>query len=167
MSRGPGRIERAIHDLFDKHPEGAWTTADLCRLIYPAANRVEKKHRVAVIRAAKTITDKTGDRYRDWHMWRAGVTGRTVTLFNYTSVMSYGLARLKCETSWFNRTEDELLEQLRPGGDHHELVIPGGSWDSHVRQYIAARDGDQETADKLAAEQEREIAALFSGFRKS
>ena len=41
MSRGPGRIERALYDLFEEHPEGAWTTADLCRLIYPTANRVD------------------------------------------------------------------------------------------------------------------------------
>ena len=114
MSRGPGRVERAIHDLIDKHPEGAWTTADLCRLIYPTDSRVEKKHRVAVIRAAKTITDKTGDRYRDWHMRRAGVAGRAVALFNSANVMSYSLARLKCESSWFNRTEEQLLKSYDP-----------------------------------------------------
>ncbi len=42
MSRGPGRVERAIYNLIEDHPDGAWTTEDLCRLIYPTANCVEK-----------------------------------------------------------------------------------------------------------------------------
>lgn len=167
MSRGPGRIERAILDLIDKHPEGAWTTEDLCRLIYPTANHVEKKHRVAVIRAVDTILGKAGDQHCDWHMRQAGVGGRAVALFNSASVMSYSLARLKCESGWLNRTEEQLLKQLQPGGDHNKLVIPGGAWDSHTRQYIAERDGDQETVERLEAIHEREMAALFSGFRKS
>ena len=75
MSRGPGRIERAIFDLFEEHPEGAWTTADLCRLIYPTANRVEKKHRVAVLRAMDKVIDKKGDQHRDWGWFYFGLKG--------------------------------------------------------------------------------------------
>ena len=81
MSRGPGRIERAIYDLFADHPEGAWTTEDLCRRVYPTANRIEKKHRVAVLRAVKTIMGKTDDDkayygFVDWRLLPAGSTGR-------------------------------------------------------------------------------------------
>ena len=173
MSRGPGRIERAIYDLFEGHPEGAWTTEDLCRLVYPAADRIEKKHRVAVVRAMKTILAKTGDQHRDWTCWQAATTGSTLVLFNNANVMSYGLARLKTDNypryvctphsnSWLQKTEDELKAFLEPGGKDHGRVVPGGAWDQHVRMYIAERDGDQETAQKLAAEQERRLAAIFS-----
>ena len=167
MSRGPGRIERAIHDLFDKHPEGAWTTEDLCRVIYPTANRVEKKHRVAVIRAMKKIAGKADDQYRDWLSLVASSTGRTWVLHNFTNVMSYGLARLKADNGWNPKTEEKLLERLQPGGRDHHLVIPGGAWDRHVRKYIAERDGDQETAEKLAAEQDLALQVATAGIRQA
>ena len=51
-----------------------------------------------------------------------------------------------------------MLKRLQPVGDRYEYVIPGGAWDRHVRGYIAKRDGDQVTAEKLAAEAQR-IAA--------
>ncbi len=82
------------------------------------------------------------------------MTGRTLVLFNYGNVMSYGLARLKSDNGWLHRTEEELLEQLRPGGRDHDLIVPGGHWDRHVRAYMAERDGDQETAQKLRDENE-------------
>ncbi len=178
MSRGPGRIERAIHDLFDQHPEGAWTTEDLCRVIYPTANRTEKKHRVAVLRAMKKIAGKTDALCRDWICWQAETTGRSLVLFNHANVKSYSLARLKldfcnCYASVrvraYRRTEEQLLEQIQPGGRCHDHVIPGGAWDRHVREYIAKRDGDREIAEKLAAEaqriaaeQDRALAAIFN-----
>ena len=172
MSRGPGRIERAIYDLFEKHPEGAWTTEDLCRLIYPTANRVEKKHRVAVLRAVKTIMDKTDDRYRDWTCWQAETTGRSLVLFNHANVMSYALARLKlnfCNSyasvrtrAYRRETEEGLLEKLQPGGRNHDYIVPDGAWDRHVRSYIAERDEDQATAERLRAIDEREAAAWLS-----
>ena len=168
MSRGPGRIERAILDLFEEHPEGAWTTADLCRLIYPTANRVEKKHRVAVLRAMDNVMDKEDACHRDWDWFCFGFNGATARVFcNFANVMSYSLAKAKScnDRRWRDGerrtlTEEELLKSLQPGGDYHEYVIPGGTWDRHVREYIAKRDGNQETAEKLAAEQERENAVL-------
>ncbi len=164
MSRGPGRIERALYHLFEEHPEGAWTTADLCRLIYPTANRVEKKHRVAVLRAMDKVIDKKGDQHRDWGWFYFGFKGAAArVLCNYANVMSYSLAKLNSMNAktwvgeeWRTRTEEELLERLQPGGDHHGYIIPGprGHWDRHVRMYIAKRDGDQETADKMKYEQD-------------
>ena len=97
MSRGPGRIERAIYELFDQHPEGAWTTEDLCRVIYPTANRTEKKHRVAVLRAMKKIAGKTDALCRDLTCRQAETTGRSLVIFNHANVMSYSLARLKVD----------------------------------------------------------------------
>ena len=167
MSRGPGRIERAISDLFEEHPEGAWTTAELCRLIYPTANRVEKKHRVAVLRAMNKIIGKKGDEHRGWGWFYIERRGTSRVLANFENVMSYGLARLKASNGpWHPKTEEELLEQLRPGGDKYDLVVPGGAWDRHVRKNIAERDGDQETVEKLAAQQNRELAMLGMSLRR-
>lgn len=158
MSRGQGRIERAILDLFDKHPEGAWTTEDLCRLIYPTANRAEKKHRVAVLRAVKTIMDKADNQYRYWVWSRGGTIGGTRVLFNCANVMSFGLGYLKRHNTrrwdgidWVPDSEEELLERLQPGGDDHRNVVPGGIWDQAVKIWTAHRDDDQKIAEKVAA----------------
>jgi len=45
MSRGPGRIERAIAAILDAESDNAFTTEDLCERVYRGVNRVEKKHR--------------------------------------------------------------------------------------------------------------------------
>lgn len=86
MSRGLGRIERAIRTLFAADPDMAYTTEDVCAACYPGANEwkvedklhgielrwgVERKHRVAVLRAAKKLIASDPD-------WR-------------------------CRSSWFNR----------------------------------------------------------------
>lgn len=55
MSRGPGHIQRSILSLIDSDHDGAWTVGDICRHVYAGANRVEKKHRVAVARALRTV----------------------------------------------------------------------------------------------------------------
>ena len=61
------------------------------------------------------------------------------------------------------------FRQLQPDGRCYGRTIPGGAWDRHVGEYIAKRDGDQETAEKLAAEaqriaaeQDRALAAIFN-----
>ena len=50
MSKGPGRVQRAILALIEAEPHGAWTTADLCRLIYADDRPLTKARRVAVLR---------------------------------------------------------------------------------------------------------------------
>ena len=52
MSRGFGRVQREIVALFEVDPDGAWTTTELCKRIYPV-QEVEKRHRVAVARALR------------------------------------------------------------------------------------------------------------------
>jgi hypothetical protein len=54
MSRGPGRIQQEIAALIAANPDGAWTTADLCRHIYEVKT-IEKKHSVAVARALRSM----------------------------------------------------------------------------------------------------------------
>jgi len=37
------------------------STSDLCQKVYPGANRIEKKHRVAVLRAMRKLASKRDD----------------------------------------------------------------------------------------------------------
>jgi hypothetical protein len=55
MSRGPGRIQRAVIALIESDPDGVWTTAEICRRVYPDARGVAKKHRVAVLCALRRV----------------------------------------------------------------------------------------------------------------
>lgn len=58
MSRGPGTVERRLQQLFERHPSGVFTTETLCRRVY-RVSVVEKKHRVAVLRALKNLARRT------------------------------------------------------------------------------------------------------------
>jgi hypothetical protein len=59
MSKGPGRVMRAVADAIEAVP--VLTIVELCRAAYPAASRIEKKHRVAVIRAVRTLARDRSD----------------------------------------------------------------------------------------------------------
>jgi DNA (cytosine-5)-methyltransferase 1 len=60
MSRGRGRIERAIAAAFEAEPRRAFSVEALARIAYPDIEGVEKRHRVAVIRAAENIARRMG-----------------------------------------------------------------------------------------------------------
>ena len=55
MSKGPGRVSRAIEAILEAEPDNAFSVEDLCDRVYPGINRVEKKHRVSVLRAANLV----------------------------------------------------------------------------------------------------------------
>src|SRR5215831_5653678 len=89
MSRGLGHVQRAIVAYFEVEPDNAFLLSELCERVYHGVNRIEKKHRVAVARAAKAI--KTLD-----HMKRETLGGELV-FYDPLNVMSYAMARLKSD----------------------------------------------------------------------
>ena len=78
MSRGPGRIERAITTAFGAEPKRVFTTEDLCRYVYRHLPRIEKKHRVSLLRAAKRVLE----REPNWQMARTHSPGAPLIFFN-------------------------------------------------------------------------------------
>ena len=171
MSRGPGKIERAIRQLMAAEPTGAWTVEDLCERVYAGINRVEKKHRVSVLRALRRAVRDDAD----WALWTSEGIGGRVVLVNRTNVESYGLARLKTDflahyrsndrrtpLHWIH-TEDDLRRELAPGGRDHHLIQPGGAWHRHVQMNIAERDGETEKLALLTAEQDAEVVSSLAG----
>lgn len=97
MSRGPGRIERAIERIMDAEPDSAFTVGDLCWRVFPAIQAVERKHRVSVLRAIEKVTARSEG-------WRVGLTGNgrkgaPVALYNSRSresvacLLAHGLRR--------------------------------------------------------------------------
>lgn len=61
MSKGPGRIMRAVMAAADAERGKPLLVQELCHRVYPQAAATEKKHRVAVIRAMRALLRERGD----------------------------------------------------------------------------------------------------------
>lgn len=170
MSRGPGRIERAIAAILDTEPDNAFTTEDLCDRIYSGINRTEKKHRVAVLRAAANLMKRrdTVDCFR----WSA-----SCAYYNRLSVLAYAMARLKADPMehyrskdvyrWNSTSEADLQATLAETGNNHRLIVPGGAWWRHTQHAVAeleaTRAGDTERLERVRAEAKAENEAALAG----
>jgi hypothetical protein len=181
MSRGHGKVQRAILATFAAEPDNAFLLSELCERIYPGHNRIDKKHRNAVARAAKAIPSID-------HMKRETL-GSELVFYDPLNVMSYAMARLKSDsigpgaayrnndyrpverriwhgrdiTSWrqYDISSDQIFrEMLAPGGDHHKYVVKGGAWWRHTELCKAQARGDEGTAARLQAEIDANLAAI-------
>src|SRR5262245_59130288 len=106
MSKGPGRIQRAISAAFEAEPDNAFTTLELCEHAYPDDDGPgwKTKHRIAVLRAAKKILQLD-------HMETKALGGQLV-FYDCFNVMSYAMARLKAD-SFNNYGNEDLRCQSR------------------------------------------------------
>jgi len=183
MSRGHGKIQRAILAAFEAEPDNCFLLSELCERVYPGLNRIDKKHRNAVARAAKAIPSIDH--------WKREVLGSELVFYDPFNVMSYAMARLKSDrigpgaayrnndyrpvkkktwhghdiTSWrqYDITSDEIFrEMLAPGGDDHKHVVEGGAWWRHTEMRKAQARGDQDTVARLQAEADAELELLAS-----
>jgi hypothetical protein len=170
MSRGPGKIQRAVIAVFEAEPENGFLLSELCERVYRGINRVEKKHRVAVARAAHGIP---------WlaHMKRDTLGGELV-FYNPASVVAYGIARLKGDNfgryerntdprvSWRQpKSENDLRESLLPEGSHHKYIAEGGAWRRFAAMEHAKLIGDIATCERLEREQKAEMDKLTEEVR--
>ena len=78
LSRGPGYVVRAIKAAFDAEPTRVFTVEDLYAHVYGRTNKIEKKHRVSLIRAAKRVLQRESD----WRMIRSRSPGAPLLFFN-------------------------------------------------------------------------------------
>jgi hypothetical protein len=166
MSKGPGRIQRAIKALFEAEPDNAFTTTELCERVYGVKD-TGKRHRIAVIRAAKTIPGLDH--------WAGENLGKQLVFYDPLNVMSYAMARLKsgflenyrnadprCPPHWKTDTEADLRAKL--GNDEYrKLICEGGSWWLHTEISRAKARGDQKRAAQLQAQADENWEVILSG----
>lgn len=150
MSRGPGRVERAIEAAFRENPATTFSAAELCLIAYPGINRPEKRHRVSVIRAADKVASRLHWRYR--HAERPG--GENV-YFNLLNVRSYAFGKLRCALAPNYIRLSDLEERVdNPDAYRSEWAKcqPGGVWWRHVEIHRADILGDADESALLREE---------------
>ncbi len=155
MSRGPGRIERAIENTL-RDADRSYSTDELALIAYPGIATVEKKHRVVVLRALKNIADNK-KRLRLW-LWRDfNAQGRHFHL-NFDSLRAYvhGWLRIDYLTHTCSLADLDLM-LLEP--DMQILLSPGGYW--WVEHNLQWHQYYEEKATTDAAEQKRLHDAHF------
>lgn len=171
MSKGLGHVGRAVLAAFEDEPDNAFTTEELCERAYPltAHHLSERKQRVAVLRAVKTLMrhhpDLGVEAFREF-MARGG----PCAFYRQCNVLSYAMARLKTDEIWMRRynnrkSEAQLRAKLMPGGRHYEYVQPGSAWARHTAMAIAKRDGDHAALKRLEAEQDDAMNSHAEGVR--
>ena len=128
MSRGPGRIQRAIHVLIASDVHGAWLVSDICRHVYPEFDGVEKKHQVAVNRA---LTSMLLPEF--WEARYSGARGNMRVLYNTRDPES--AAKAECLTKRDNDWDD-FREQI--ASERHEPEI-----DESVQARRNSQDSDE------------------------
>lgn len=107
MSKGPGKIERAVVDLVGGDPDNAFTVEDACVRVYHFAGThwVDKKHRVAVVRAANSAIKRGANLgLMGW-----GGRGGAVVLYTPDNLTSCGVAHIRCRYWW---TDERARERL-------------------------------------------------------
>ena len=174
MSRGPGRIERAIERLIVEQPSATFSTDDLAKVVYLGLATIEKRHRVAVLRAADNVAKRL-----HWEKWRcerwgwgngwfhsktASLKGRGAVYVNPQDLWSYAQGRLRVCAHDGARSEEEWNAKLGQGGDLHKYVEPGGAWWLHVEQRKSEIAGTMSAEETLALieKQKREAEAWLA-----
>lgn len=153
MSKGPGRISRAISAAFETEPDNAFTTTEVCERAYADCKEewVEKKHRIAVVRAAKKIPRL------DYFV--SDTLGGQLVFFDPCNLMSYAMARLKADNLYTYRNNDPRrrwrqdteadLRAILADDRHRQLLGEGGAWWQEVELARAKARGDHKRAAQL------------------
>jgi hypothetical protein len=89
MSKGPGRIERAIETAFRANPDGYFSVGDIAALAYPG-EYINRAKREAALRAAQKVA---GRLY--WVVFYGSKRGNPAIFANGLSLQSYALGCIR------------------------------------------------------------------------
>jgi hypothetical protein len=101
VSRGLGHVALKLLSLMTEEPGKVFSTTELCHQVYPEARRIQKKHRVAVLRALRTLVAR-----------------------NAVDIWRFIPRHEKADVGWFNRS---LIGRLKHSCPLHVPSRNGGS----------------------------------------
>lgn len=160
MSRGPGKIERAVAAALEGNPSGTFTVEELGLLAYPGVNQIEKKHRVAVMRAVRNVAPP------NWGLKSAGcVRGVQYILYNRTNLRSTGVANARKgiyprdETRPISDGEGEYACLQR--GDYRAYVSESGAYPVLVKLECLYQQNAAEEETEALRKKYNEIIELI------
>jgi len=166
VSRGPGRVERAIEEAFTVRPGDCFTVAALCLVSYKGINEPAKRHRVAVLRAADRVAARLG-----WIKLTSERPGGHVVYANSFDVRSYALGRLRADHCNNDLSDVELLDLIAEPDEGNRLahrsiwawVQPGGGWWQHVEIAKVRSGGAAAAADQMLADHRERVLRRSAG----
>lgn len=164
MSRGPGKVERAIEAAFASRPDDIWPLGELAEAVYRGINRVEKKHRVAVGRAARNVCAR-----KRWTWVIPLRMGAENVYYNLASLRSYCIGRMH---GFWELSADITTRDLCDAFDGLDAPLAakwfveknasywqeGGVWQDHVHWEQLRQSGREDEARRLEAEWEERTA---------
>jgi hypothetical protein len=173
MSKGFGRVQSALIDIFENIGEETYSLAELCELVYGQA--AQKKHRVAVLRAVNDILKRfpwicvERDTYHGSYCFCDGSKLQAYAVMQ-TRQMTYGACTHEEAVERLQRDRQYYLEhpgQYRDPNKHMEPET--GLWWLYCAATKAERDGNKKAAEPLWARYNDAVkkyrAELFQGFR--
>jgi hypothetical protein len=155
MSKGPGRIERAIEDAFRGNPDGYFSSHDLVDMIFPGDHPITRAMRNSVLRAAENVRERL-----HWVKLKSWSRGGEAIYANKLSLRSYALGTTRAQRGYGDfeiiakivDTDPRTIEKMRLGGE----------WDMEVQYRTALANGDDKKAAKLKATIEKKERALLA-----
>jgi hypothetical protein len=135
MSKGPGHIERTVAALFTNNPTSTYSTSELVAAVYPGRNRIEKKHRVAVLRAATKVAERLGwDKWNCERWGQADLTDRGCIFVNACDAHSYTIGRLRTDFLRAGESVSDLERRINEDPEVAKLMARGGMWWAFVQE---------------------------------
>jgi len=147
MSRGPGKVERAIESAFRGDPTRTYTIEELARFACPAARTIERKHLVITRLAARRAAPRCH--------WIPIVWGSRGSAWNATRYVS--LLDEATLMHWCGRPEeykDDLTGWLAEYARRHKLQNRHLRWRSQIARCLVA--GETEQAAQLQTQLDRD-----------
>jgi hypothetical protein len=164
VSRGAGHVERAVAAAFEANPDDTFTISELAVFVYPGLNRVEKKHRVAIRRAAYAVAAGM-----HWIGYVCERPGGQIVFCNGLSLWSYTLGRARADSIWNGSSVEEIAAELRaPSGRYayadrwKQLTGAESAFALHVRINRCVAALDHEGAARARAELAAYVARKFA-----
>lgn len=151
MSRGPGKIERALGDLLVANPAGTFMLEDLAAVAYPGLEYIEKKHRVSIWRAVHNA------KMPDNSLWRVDTigsyAGTPYVLHNWLNLRSTTVAQERWNVwqHWRTTISDAGAEErcLSPEYYIHQFILKDGPYPLLIDCRRAKINGEDAKSDEL------------------